>query len=100
LHDAVASGKKVPVGSYVPPGSVSTAHIELRLAGTFRVIRNGTELSDVEIGSRKSRTLLKLLAVERPALVTVDRIADVLWPGGGPARPPGAGARRQLGPGP
>jgi DNA-binding SARP family transcriptional activator len=87
LHDAVTSGKKVPVGKFVPPGSVSAAHIELRLAGTFRVIRNGTELSDAEIGSRKSRTLLKLLAVERPALVTVDRIVDVLWPGGGPAGP-------------
>lgn len=77
----------MPVGKYVPPGSVSAAHIELRLAGTFRVIRNGTELSDGEIGSRKSRTLLKLLAVERPALVTVDRIVDVLWPGEHPAGP-------------
>ena len=82
-----ASGKKGPVGKYVPPGSVSAAPIELRLAGTFRVIRNGTELTDGEIGSRKSRTLLKLLAVERPALVTVDRITDVLWPGGPPAAP-------------
>ena len=82
-----ASGKKVLVGKYVPPGSVSAASIELRLAGTFRVIRNGTELTDGEIGSRKSRTLLKMLAVERPALVTVDRITDVLWPGGPPAAP-------------
>jgi len=75
------------VGKYVPPGSVSAAPIELRLAGTFRVIRNGTELTDGEIGSRKSRTLLKLLAVERPALVTVDRITGVLWPDGSPAAP-------------
>ena len=82
-----ASGKKVLVGKYVPPGSVSAAPIELRLAGTFRVIRNGTELTDGEIGSRKSRTLLKLLAVERPALVTVDRITGVLWPDGSPAAP-------------
>ena len=82
-----ASGKKGPVGKYVPPGSVSAAPIELRLAGTFRVIRNGTELTDGEIGSRKSRTLLKLLAGERPAVVTVDRIAGVLWPDGSPAAP-------------
>jgi DNA-binding SARP family transcriptional activator/tetratricopeptide (TPR) repeat protein len=75
------------VGKYVPPGSVSAAPIELRLAGTFRVIRNGTELTDGEIGSRKSRTLLKLLAVERPALVTVERITGVLWPDGSPAAP-------------
>ena len=52
----------------MPAGSVSAAQVELRLAGTFRVIRDGTELTEGEIGSRKSRTLLKLLAVERPAL--------------------------------
>ena len=31
------------------------------------------------MGSRKSRILLKLLAVERPGLVPVDRIVEVLW---------------------
>jgi DNA-binding SARP family transcriptional activator len=61
--------------------------VELRLAGTFRVVRDGTELTDGEIGSRKSRTLLKLLAVERPGLVPVDRIVDVLWPTERPAAP-------------
>jgi len=68
-------------------GSVSVAHVELRLAGTFRVVRDGTQLTDGEIGSRKSRTLLKLLAVERPGLVTVDRIVEVLWPDERPAAP-------------
>jgi len=69
-----------------PPQAASIAHIELRLAGTFGIVRDGRELAEREIGSRKSRTLLKLLAVERPALVPVDRIIDVLWP----ARPPAA----------
>ena len=60
-------------------GSVSgTATVELFLAGTFRVVRDGVQLTDGEIGSRKSRTLLKLLAVERPGLVTVDRIVEIL----------------------
>jgi DNA-binding SARP family transcriptional activator len=49
------------------------------------VVRDGTELSDGEVGSRKSRTLLKLLAVERPGLVSVDRIVDVLWAQEAPA---------------
>jgi DNA-binding SARP family transcriptional activator/predicted ATPase len=71
----------------VPTGSVSASQVELRLAGTFRVVRNGTELTDGEIGSRKSRTLLKLLAVERSALVPVDRIVDVLWPDRPPTAP-------------
>ena len=66
-------GKDVPVG----PGVSS--RIELRLAGAFGVIRDGTELSEGELGSRKSRTLLKLLAVDRPGLVPVDRIVEVLW---------------------
>jgi DNA-binding SARP family transcriptional activator len=55
--------------------------------GTFRVVRDGVQLTDGEIGSRKSRTLLKLLAVERPGLVTVDRIVEILWPDERPAAP-------------
>ena len=68
-------------------GSASGAHVELRLAGTFSVVRAGARLTDGEIGSRKSRTLLKLLAVERPGLVTVDRIVEILWPDERPAAP-------------
>ncbi len=71
----------------MPAGSVSATQVELCLAGTFRVIRDGAELTEGEIGSRKSRTLLKLLAVERPAAVPADRIVDVLWPASRPAAP-------------
>jgi DNA-binding SARP family transcriptional activator len=74
------------VGRSVPAQAASIAHVELRLAGTFGVVRDGRQLAGREIGSRKSRTLLKLLAVERPALVPVDRIIDVLWS----AHPPAA----------
>jgi hypothetical protein len=66
--------------------------VEVRLAGSFGVRRDDTELAGQAVGSRKSRLLLKLLAVERPALVPVDRIADVLWAGRHPAAP-GRGAR-------
>ena len=76
------------VGRSDPAGSVrGTATVELFLAGTFRVVRDGVQLTDGEIGSRKSRTLLKLLAVERPGLVTVDRIVEILWPDERPAAP-------------
>jgi len=76
------------VGRSGPAGSVSgAAAVELRLAGTFRVVRDGAQLTDGEIGSRKSRTLLKLLAVERPGLVTIDRIVEILWPDDRPAAP-------------
>jgi DNA-binding SARP family transcriptional activator len=70
-----------------PAGPGSVAHVELRLAGAFRVVRDSTELTEGQIGSRKSRTLLKLLAVERPGLVPVDRIVEILWPDDQPAAP-------------
>jgi DNA-binding SARP family transcriptional activator len=75
----------VLVGKHVSIATNGFPQIELRLAGTFGVIRGGTELPEHEVGSRKSRTLLKLLAVERPTLVPVDRIIDVLWAGEPPA---------------
>jgi DNA-binding SARP family transcriptional activator/tetratricopeptide (TPR) repeat protein len=75
------------MGRPVRAAATRPALVELRLAGTFGVIRDGTELAGGEIGSRKSRTLLKLLAVQRPALVPVDRIVDILWPGEPPAAP-------------
>jgi len=75
----------VLVGKDVSVAMAGSRQIELRLAGTFGVIRGGTELPEREVGSRKSRTLLKLLAVERPTLVPVDRIVDVLWAGDRPA---------------
>ena len=73
------------MGNDVSIAAAGSRQIELRLAGTFGVIRGGTELAEREVGSRKSRTLLKLLAVERPTLVPVDRIVDVLWAGERPA---------------
>jgi DNA-binding SARP family transcriptional activator/tetratricopeptide (TPR) repeat protein len=73
------------VGNEIPPGPAVSPRVELRLAGTFSVIRGGTELAGGELGSRKSRTLLKLLAVQRPGPVPVDRIIDVLWADDPPA---------------
>ena len=73
------------MGKDVFIATAGSRQIELRLAGTFGVIRGGTELPESEVGSRKSRTLLKLLAVERPTLVPVDRVVDVLWAGEPPA---------------
>ena len=66
--------KKVVVGDGVSPTLIG-----LRLAGSFGVLREGVELPEGEVGSLKARVLLKLLAVERPRLVPVDQIVDVLW---------------------
>jgi len=64
-----------------------SAQLELHLAGVFGVVRDGVRLADGSLRSRKARTLLKLLAVERARLVSVDRITEVLWDGDPPAAP-------------
>ncbi len=50
----------------------------VRVVGTFAVVRAGRELPAVEVGSRKARTLLALLAVSG-GHVPVDRIVAALW---------------------
>ena len=59
----------------------------VRLVGKFAVTRDADVVDRAEIGSRKSRELLKLLAVERRHAVSVERIVDVLWPEDAPAQP-------------
>ena len=68
-------------------GAGVTSQVELHLAGTFGVVRDGVRIADGGLRSRKARTLLKLLAVERARLVSVDRITEVLWDGDPPAAP-------------
>ena len=52
----------------------------------FAVVRGSARLSEGEIGSRKGRTLLKLLAVHRRSAVPVDLIVDTLWSDEPPAK--------------
>jgi DNA-binding SARP family transcriptional activator len=51
----------------------------LRLIGRFAVLKSGRLLTKADIGSRKARLLLALLAVDRGSLVRIGRITDVLW---------------------
>ena len=51
----------------------------MQMLGPFSVTRSERPLTGRELGSRKGRTLLKLLIVERPRTVSADRIAEVLW---------------------
>lgn len=57
--------------------------VRVRLLGGFQV----EGMAERDLGSRKGRTLLKVLALAGGAPVSVDRIADVLWGDDQPSRP-------------
>ena len=57
--------------------------MRVRLLGSFEV----EGVPERRLGSRKGRTLLKILALSRGAPVSVDHIAEVLWGEDQPSRP-------------
>ena len=59
------------------------AQLRVRMLGAFEI----DGLSEHEIGSRKARTLLKVLALARGAPVSSDVLVDALWPSRPPAHP-------------
>jgi DNA-binding SARP family transcriptional activator len=61
--------------------------LRLQLFGWFSVCRGGRVLTAAQVGSRKARRLLALLAVQRNQPVTIDRITEALWATGPPLRP-------------
>ncbi len=58
----------------------------IHLCGPFRVTRGGRVIAGNELGSRKGRRLLQLLAARSGRATSVDEIAEVLWPDGPPPR--------------
>lgn len=76
------------------PALVTTAgvhllgtEVRLRLVGPFELHHTNGVLSATEVGSRKARRLLSLLAVEQGRMVGLGRIVEVLW-GDAPPRLP------------
>lgn len=67
----------------------NAAPVRIRLCGHLVVERDGQDLADRALGSRKGRLVLQLLAAQRGRLVATERIADVLW---GDAQPRDAAA--------
>jgi DNA-binding SARP family transcriptional activator len=57
--------------------------LQVRVLGEFEV----EGIDPRRLGSRKARTLLKVLALARGQPVPVDRLVDCLWPEAPPARP-------------
>ena len=61
--------------------------LEIRLLGRFQVLRHGLELPATTFGGRLPRTIVRVLAVRRGALVPRDVLADILWGEKAPADP-------------
>ncbi|HZB48020.1 MAG TPA: winged helix-turn-helix domain-containing protein, partial [Mycobacteriales bacterium] len=59
----------------------------LRLVGPLTVVRDGRALAPGEVGSRKARSLLAVLAAHRPAALPADRLVAALWPDRPPRDP-------------
>jgi DNA-binding SARP family transcriptional activator/tetratricopeptide (TPR) repeat protein len=64
-----------------------TGPVRIRLASAVALDVAGRTLDGRELGSRKARTLLALLAAERGRLVPLDRVVHVLWPEDPPGDP-------------
>ena len=60
--------------------------MEFRVLGSLEVHDGG---SPVEMGSAKQRLLLAALLAHANAVVSVDRLADILWGDAPPADPTG-----------
>jgi DNA-binding SARP family transcriptional activator len=62
--------------------------LRIRLIGGFAVEQRGRELSPAEVGSRKARTALKVLAAHRGRIVPIDSLVETLWGDRPPADAP------------
>ncbi|TMR99145.1 AfsR/SARP family transcriptional regulator [Nonomuraea basaltis] len=74
---------RAPRGAVVDSGR----EMRLRLIGEFAVFVGARRLTGTEVGSRKARTLLALLAVADGRLVHMDAAAEALWGERWPSRP-------------
>jgi DNA-binding SARP family transcriptional activator len=59
----------------------SRADITIHVLGSFRLFRQGSEVSSCEWRSKKACNLLKILALRRGTVATRDYLMETLWPG-------------------
>lgn len=80
-EDVALAGGAVQLLSMLP--DPHRPAIEVRLLGPLEVLIGGIPVAGDDIGRRRVRTLLALLAVSGP--IRRERIADLMWPELGPA---------------
>ena len=66
--------------------SGSASVLRIRLVGRFAIERGTVTIDERQLGSRKSRLLIKVLAARRGHLVAMDDIIEILWGDDVPAR--------------
>jgi DNA-binding SARP family transcriptional activator len=66
--------------------SGSAAVLRVRLVGRFAIERGTVRIDERQLGSRKSRLLIKVLAARRGHVVAMDEIIEILWGHDVPAR--------------
>ena len=64
-----------------------SAGVAIRLVGRLSVVRDGVALEDKQVGSRKARTLLAVLAAEPAGQRDAEWLAARLWPEDAPKDP-------------
>src|SRR5438045_3737487 len=57
-----------------------TGQLHVSLFGSFRLVRNGVEVSAKDWQTRQARQLFKLLLAERGRPVSSGKLIDLLWP--------------------
>ncbi|MGQ0607420.1 MAG: ATP-binding protein [Chloroflexota bacterium] len=62
-----------------PAPAPAPSDLRVRLLGQFAIEGPDGPIPHAQIGSRKARTLLKMLVLDRGHLVSIDRIATALW---------------------
>ena len=82
-------GPAAGTGPVAAGGLAARAGAWLSLVGSFAAARDGQPVPAADLGGRKARLLLKLLAVERGMTVPAGRITEVLWGDAPPAGPAG-----------
>src|SRR3954454_18599177 len=63
------------------------ANVTVQLVGPLTAVVGGQRLSGRDLGSRKARTVLGLLAASGDVHVSADRLVEAAWPEQPPARP-------------
>ncbi|MGH2508278.1 MAG: BTAD domain-containing putative transcriptional regulator, partial [Ktedonobacteraceae bacterium] len=58
----------------------TTEQLHIYLFGSFRLVRNGVEVTSKDWHTRQARQLFKVLLTERGRLVPTRKLVDLLWP--------------------